>query len=355
MSFEQEREFFYKLRQPFDAKQNSYAKSQIISDFYGRHQHYIQIYFPALLCMCGVAFLLPIGILKASGYENNTDLNNNIQFQKLLTPVDNVLKDNLSEAENNISKIQNQSSDISKINQSLAANDYKNFVYYSIKNANEQVKNKNYSQAIDILKNLYLIMDTQKIDLSDKMKHDIITGYDLYSESYLGVQDIKLATEFANKSLNASLDFFGSNSDITAKHYELGAFFCEKNNDINNALSYRHKAILIYQKNNSLDLGTLLVKMNNLGESYRLAKQYNSAVTVISQTIQYIEQKFNTDAPELAVPLNNLALTHVGLRERTKAEAYLIRAYQISRKYQGEHNDVTGYIASNLQRVRGLY
>ena len=122
MSFEQEREFFYKLRQPFDAKQNSYAKSQIISDFYLRHQQYIQIYFPALLCMCGIAFLLPIGILKASGYENNTDLNNNIQFQKLLTPADNIT-DNVADSASHIKN------DISKINQSLVTNDYKNFIY----------------------------------------------------------------------------------------------------------------------------------------------------------------------------------------------------------------------------------
>jgi len=52
------------------------------------------------------------------------------------------------------------------------------------------------------------------------------------------------------------------------------------------------------------------------------------------------------------VPLNNLGLVKFAKQERTKAEAYLMRAYQISHKYQSASHDVTGYIASNLERVQ---
>ena len=210
-----------------------------------------------------------------------------------------------------------------------------------------------YSQSYAVSsKSLSLLQNHVKKPYSKDLQKAIITFWNLQALNEKALKNSESALYAAQKSFDQTKALYGSDHLETAHSYNVLGKFYQNHNDIINALQCQYSALKIYKKHNYLDIGTYLIKMNNLGEHYRLQKSYGEAEKIISETIHFIENKYGSDVPELAVPLNNLGLVKYAKQERTKAEAFLMRAYQISRKYQSSGHDVTGYIASNLERVQ---
>lgn len=201
-------------------------------------------------------------------------------------------------------------------------------------------------------KALSLLQNHIRHPFSKELQQDIIAFWGLQAVTDKALGQAGDALYAAQETFNHVRKFHGETHLETAHYYNFLGSFYQNNNDIMNALHCQYAALKIYKYHNYFDTGNYLIKMNNLGEHYRLQKSYDNAEKIISETIHFIENKFGADVPELAVPLNNLGLVKFAKQERTKAEAYLMRAYQISRKYQSAGHDVTGYIASNLERVQ---
>lgn len=336
-----EQELFYKLRQPLETKDKKKSLSV---------EEKIKFYALPLICISalGVAGLWFYKSQQGFHYLGGDGL---VDEQKLSAKIVTSLPSEKP------TKSVSQSSEhyLFLARSAIEKNQFRQAFSSYLRAANVAILKKNYTQADDSLIRAYVMM-TQKIDPKEynAIADDIVNYYDLGSELALKQDKGNDALNLARKALEYSIKFFGENSVQVAQHYELLAFFYEQMGENEKSLLFRHNALLIFQDDPKGDWGTLLIKMNNLGEAYRIAGDYNKAKEVISDTIQRIEKKFGSHAPELAIPLNNLALVHIALGERTIAEAYLTKAYDIAKKYQGTNNPITEYIAENLNYLERL-
>ena len=325
---------FQKLREPLPEK-NSFLGSARVGDFI--------IYLPAIFLLCaGGGILFPSTLEKKSTPQPSP-----------VTAIQKNTADISVKTQKQISlQTENAETLLYKARIFAEKGHYIKSFITQLDGAEYYIKQGQYNQALSKIIAAETMAQTHIFSpYSDEMKSALIRTQDLRSEIYFYTKDNDNAGRSASKALELSLEYYGDKHLETAKHYELVSYFYQQQGYAEKSALCLHNAILIFENSPKMDEGELLIKMNNLGEAYRRLQKYDAAEEIISKTILRIEKKYGIDAPELAIPLNNLGLVAFAVGENTKAEAYLSKAYQISRKYQGDDHDVTGYIASNLQRI----
>ena len=94
--------------------------------------------------------------------------------------------------------------------------------------------------------------------------------------------------------------------------------------------------------------------LNNRGETLRREGRYGEAAHLLKQSIIAWETLLGPDHPNVAIPLNNLALVDLAQGRLTSAEKRLRRVLRIRRQAFGDGHPLLAITAGNLAVVLGV-
>lgn len=160
--------------------------------------------------------------------------------------------------------------------------------------------------------------------------------------------DYNTAIEFAKINLRYNIQKYGDNSENTSTSYNnIGLLYLELN-DHEKAIEYLRKSLSISENIYGSDSIETIPTILNIGLSYYHSEDYTTAKDYFCYCVNYLEDNKHYDNDNLSFAYNNLGGTEDKLGNKDTALECYKKAYDLSRKLNGDYN-IINY--TNLRNV----
>lgn len=179
-------------------------------------------------------------------------------------------------------------------------------------------------------------------------------NYSTLGEAYRQKESYRTALKYQIKSLELSLEDFGSFDKITATSYNnLGLVYRSLGeNDL--ALHCYEEALRIKENIFSEPNSSVLATLNNLGVVYRYEEKYTEAVANYSKSLTYSIQINGKRHVMTATILYNLAIAQKNNNEITNARKNCKRSYSLFKQLLGTSHSTTKLIKDKMRELNDL-
>ncbi len=246
--------------------------------------------------------------------------------------------------------------------------DYKNaFSLYAVAlkkvKLNEPLKVKIYMHMAqvslykdDLEKSIYYAKKSNKIINKQSIQnyYEKDCNYSTLGEAYRQKESYGTALKYQIKSLELTLENFGSFDKITATSYNNLGLVYRSSGEYELAIHCYEEALRIKENIFNEPNSSIIVTLNNLGVVYKYEERYENAVTKYSKSLTYSIQ-INGDCHVMtATILYNLAMSQKNNNDISNARKNCKKSYSLFKQLLGINHSTTKLIKDKISELNDL-
>lgn len=241
-----------------------------------------------------------------------------------------------------------------KIKQKLLGTEHSKYIYTQIKMASIKLMISEYVDAENIL-----LQSLSSIEKHYSLKSPLACGaYDILVDLYKDYEQINKSAIYADKSLEAREEYYGTFNLNTAFSIDNKAYLYYCNNKLYEADSMYHKALRIKKYYSGRNNPSFAKSLNGLGLVISATGNLLKADTLFNYTLEILENSVGKKHPSYATALNNKAYVQIKEKQFYLAEKYFTESIEINTEIFGPShiNIAENYIGmATLKKEQKLY